>query len=179
VWIGFAGVTGGAAGGFTALAFIVVAIQADAVNSSRAMRIRVGQTLDLFLTVLVLAALFTLPQRAMALGIEMLVVALASGTLLAALDGATRRSDTTGPGTVLVMTTRAVQAVVIGATGLGGLLILIGQPWGRYLYAGAVTFALLWGVYGAWSFVTGQVPAGRQQKPGSASVLPDSDAADG
>jgi hypothetical protein len=92
MWTTFAAVTRGAAAGLTGLTFIVVAFRFDtlAVNSEH--RSRASQTLSLFLTILIIGTLITVPQPLFALG--MMIAAGACATLHAFLSATARRTQT-------------------------------------------------------------------------------------
>lgn len=150
MWNTFAAVSGGAAGGLTGLIFIVVSFRYQTLAVSEEYRSRAAQTLALFLTVTVVAVLITVPQHDVALGTEMVLVALVCGTLLRSLDGTARRSQTTRPSAALV----GAFIVFIACIGVSGLLVALGQEWGRYLYVVSAVDGLVCGAYGAWTFLT-------------------------
>ncbi len=149
-WTAFAGVTGGAAAGLTGLTFIVVAIRFDTIAVSEEFRNRAAQTLSLFVAVTVVAILITVPQKRWALGIEMLLIAIASATLLRFLDAAAMRVQTIRPRVTLQLGL----AVFVGCIGTGGLIVLLGSEWGLYFYAVSAIVGLVSGVNGAWTFLT-------------------------
>ncbi len=150
MWNTFAAVSGGAAGGLVGLIFIVVSFRYETLAVSEEYRSRAAQTLSLFLTVTVVALLMTVPQYEKALGAEMVLVALVSGTLLRSLDTTARREQTTRPSAALAW----ALTVFVACLGLSGLLVALGQGWGRYLYVVSAVDGLLCGAYGAWTFLT-------------------------
>lgn len=150
MWTTFAAMTGGAAAGLTGLIFIVVAFRFDTIAVSQEYRNRAAQTLSLFSTVTVVSALITVPQYDQALGIEMMLVALISAALLTSLDSAARRGRTSRPSAELVVG----QSLFVVGIALSGLLILLNRDWGLYFYVMSAIVGLVWGVYGAWIFLT-------------------------
>lgn len=142
--------TGGAGAGLTSLTFLVVAFRFDTIAVSQEYRSRAAQTLSLFLTVTVIAVLLTVPQRAQALGIEMMLAALTSAALLKSLDSAARREQTTRPSAALA----SALVLFVAFIAVSALLILLGKDWGMYFYVFSALLGLVSGVYGAWTFLT-------------------------
>lgn len=150
MWTSFAAASGGAAAGLTGLTFIVLAIRFDTLAVSEEYRSRAAQTLSLYVILTVVGVLITVPQDLRALGVEMFAVAVVSATLLTALDAAARRPQTTPPN-LMLMLALGVFVVCIAAS---GLLLLLGQQWGMYLYVVSAVLGLVSGVLGAWTFLT-------------------------
>lgn len=150
MWNTFAAVSGGAAGGLTGLIFIVVSFRYETLAVSQEYRSRAAQVLSLFLTVAVIAVLLTVPQHDRALGVEMLLVALVCARLLRTLDITARRAQSTRPSIGLAY----ALTVFVVCIGVCGLLLILGQPWGRYLYVVSAIDGLVCGAYGAWTFLT-------------------------
>lgn len=150
MWNSFAAVAGGASAGLTGLTFLVVAFRFETIAVSQEYRSRAAQTLSLFSTVTVIAALITVPQYAQALGIELMLVALISAALLRSLDSAARREQTTRPSAALALALVLFVAFIAAS----GLLILLGEDWGMYFAVAGALLGLVWGVYGAWTFLT-------------------------
>jgi uncharacterized PurR-regulated membrane protein YhhQ (DUF165 family) len=150
MWTTFAATVGGSAAGLTGLTFIVVAFRFDVVATSQEYRNRAAQTVSLFLTTTVTASLLTLPQPTWALGIELLVAAAASATLLSVLDRAARRGTSRHARPVLLV------ALVVFAAGIAaaGLFATTGSTKGLGFYAASALLGLTWGVYGTWVFLT-------------------------
>lgn len=149
-WISFAGVTGGASAGLTGLTFIVVSFRFDTIAVSQELRSRAAQTLSLFLTVTVVAVLITVPQPLPALGVEMVLVAVASAVVLMLLNSAALREQTTRPSVAL----RWALAIFVGCIAVAGLLAVLGAQWGMYFYVVSAITGLVWGIHGAWTFLT-------------------------
>src|SRR3954454_13980136 len=80
-------VTGGAAAPLTGRLFVAVTLRIDTVAAARNLRSRAAQTLTLFVMSLVVAIVMVIPDQAERLaGIELIVVALASGAVLLILN---------------------------------------------------------------------------------------------
>lgn len=150
MWTTFAAMTGGASAGLTGLVFIVVAFRFDTIAVSQEYRNRAAQTLVLFSTVTVVSALITVPQHNQALGIEMMLAALTSAAFLVSLDSAARREQTSRPNAELVVG----QSLFVVGIALSGLLLLLNRDWSLYFYVTSAIVGLVWGVYGAWIFLT-------------------------
>ncbi|MFI9468933.1 hypothetical protein ACIHBQ_15855 [Streptomyces sp. NPDC052492] len=150
MWTTFAATVGGSAAGLTGLTFIVVAFRFDVVATSQEYRNRAAQTVSLFLTTTVTASLVTLPQPTWALGVELLVAAAASASLLSVLDHAARRGTSQHARPILVV------ALVVFAAGIAaaGLFATAGSTAGLGFYAASSLLGLTWGVYGTWVFLT-------------------------
>ncbi len=150
MWTTFAAVTGGGSGGLASLIFLVVAFRFDTIAVSQEYRSRAAQSLTLFLTITVIAVLLTVPQYSEALGIELMLAALASAALLTSLDSAARQEQTTPTDTALA----CALTVFVSFIAASGLLTLLGAGWGMYFYAVSAVTGLVSGVYGAWTFLT-------------------------
>lgn len=150
MWTTFAAVTGGTAGGLSSLVFLVVAFRFDTIAVSQEYRNRAAQSLTLFMTITVVAVLLTVPQNTRALGIEMVLVALLSASLLTFLDSAAQQQQTISTSRVLT----CALSLFVGCAPASGLLILSGEQWGMYFYVASAVIGLLSGVYGAWIFLT-------------------------
>lgn len=157
MWNSFAAMTGGAAAGLTGLIFIVVGLRYDPVATSQEHRNRAAQALALLSTVTVASSLITMPQASAALGIELILIAVISATLLKTFDTAARRDRHARPSAELAV----VQVVFVTGIALGGLLVLLGVGWALYPYAVSALVGLVGAVYGAWIFLTraGNAPA--------------------
>ena len=86
-WDPFATIAGSAAAALTGLLFVAVSIRADYIARSPELRNRAAQTLILFGTVLVIAALLAIPgQGYRTLGAELLALGVVTGAGLYVLD---------------------------------------------------------------------------------------------
>lgn len=150
MWGPFAGMVGGAAAGLASLIFLVVAFRFDTIATSTEYRSRAAQVLVLFLTTTIAAALVVAPQDPRLLGVELVIAAGTAGALLVVLDRAARsaeRPQTRWPAATGMLFT------LIALTG-AGVLLIAGMDAGFYAYAAAGVTALVFGVNGAWVFLT-------------------------
>lgn len=157
-WTPFAGVSAGASAGLTGLTFLVVAFRFDTIAASQEFRNRAAQTLSLFVAVTVVGVFITVPQSSRALGLELVAVALASAVNLKRLDAAALLEQTTRTSVAL----QVALGVFVGSMTISGLLLLLGNEWGMYFYVATAVAGLVWGVIGAWTFLT---RAGMHQPP--------------
>jgi len=85
-WENFAVISGSAAGALTGLLFVAVSLNRDRIVGHPALRSEAGQTLVLFLLALLLSLLLVIPGTSpRLLGVVLVVVAIASGTILTVL----------------------------------------------------------------------------------------------
>lgn len=150
MWGAFAAMVGGAAAGLTSLVFLVVAFRFDTIATSTEYRGRAAQVLVLFLTTTITAALVVAPQDARLLGAELVAAAGAAGTLLMVLDRAARAAQQTRPRWPAAAGMLFTLIALAGA----GVLLAAGIDAGLYAYAAAGVAALIFGVDGAWVFLT-------------------------
>lgn len=149
VWTGFAAVTCGAAAGLTGLTFLVVAFRFDTLAVSGQHRSRASQTLSLFVAILIIGALITVPQPRFALGIEMLSVATATTVLLILLNASANRKERAN----LPLHTGGLVLFVVSVA-LSGIALAAGHHWGMYAFVFSTVVALVCGVDGAWRLLT-------------------------
>jgi hypothetical protein len=152
-WQDMGVVTGGSAAALAGLLFVAVTLRIDTIATARDLRSRAAQTLTLFVTSLVVAIVLVIPDQAVRLaGIELIVVALASGAVLLVLNY--RAKQVTAPsalGRLLeAVSPTAVSVVLIGA---GGLLAAVGWDPGLYFLVPGIVAALVGGVVNAWLFL--------------------------
>lgn len=150
MWGQFAAMVGGSSAGLASLVFLVVAFRFDTIATSTEYRNRAAQVLVLFLTTTITAALVAVPQDSRLLGVELLVAAATAGTLLIALDRAARAAQQTGRRWPAAAGMLFTVAALAGA----GVLLVAGTDAGMYAYAAAGVAALIFGVNGAWVFLT-------------------------
>jgi uncharacterized PurR-regulated membrane protein YhhQ (DUF165 family) len=150
MWGPFAAMVGGAAAGLASLIFLVVAFRFDTIATSREYRNRAAQVLVLFLTTTIAAALVVAPQDPRLLGVELLIAAGTAGTLLVVLDRAARGAQQTQARWPAVAGMLFTLVALAGA----GMLLIAGIDAGLYAYAAAGVAALIFGVNGAWVFLT-------------------------
>jgi hypothetical protein len=146
-WGVFSTVAGGATAALLGLLFVAVSIRAEFIARSVELRNRATQTGVLFLTGL-LASLLLIPEQERWLGLEFLVLAGVTGATVLALDRRAER-DPTGSraGHLLDLATPNSACLLLAAA---GLLLLLGQGWGVYLFAAAVIVVLVGGTANAW-----------------------------
>jgi len=149
-WGTFAQMTGGAAGALTGLLFVAVSIRIDVIAGSPRLRSLAAQTLALFVTVLILAVLISIPgQETWLLGVEVVVLALATGAGLFILGRQAREGATGHSIAEVVLPTTTTSVLLLAA----GLVLLLGDSAGIYVLVPAVIVALTGGVIGAWLFL--------------------------
>src|ERR1700727_3566134 len=86
-WATFATVAGGAAAGLTGLLFVAVSIRIDVIARSQELRNRAAQTLALFVSVLFISLLLSIPNQSLqVLGLELLALAVVTGGGMLILD---------------------------------------------------------------------------------------------
>jgi len=152
-WQDMGVVTGGSAAALAGLLFVAVTLRIDTIATARDLRSRAAQTLTLFVTSLVVAIVLVIPDQAVRLaGIELIVVALASGAVLLVLNyraeqmTATFRARTP-PGS------RQPHGGQCRPDGAGGLLAAVGWDPGLYFLVPGIVAALVGGVVNAWLFL--------------------------
>ena len=151
MWREFGVTVAGLAGALTGLLFVAVSIKSDALAQSRSLASRAAQTLVLFMISAIIAIVLVAPQPGLALGAELLAVAVVSGTALFILD---RRSGPQAESGVIHYIERfspnTVTALLVGITGLSFILKAGG---GLYWMIPAVVASLIGGVINAWLFL--------------------------
>jgi hypothetical protein len=86
-WATFATVAGGAAAGLTGLLFVAVSIRIDVIAKSQELRSRAAQTLALFVAVLFITILISIPDQSYrVIGIELIALAVITGGGLMVLN---------------------------------------------------------------------------------------------
>jgi hypothetical protein len=162
-WGTFATVAGGAAAGLTGLLFVAVSIQIGVIAKSTELRNRAAQTLGLFLTVLFVAILLSIPdQSERLLGVEVVVLAVITAAGHLALDARARvdtdPGDSTAHAVAKILDTVAPNAVTSALLVVAGLLLVFGVDAGLYVLAAPVFAGLGGGVVSAWLLLT-KIPA--------------------
>ncbi len=147
-WADFSVGMAGAAAALAGLLFVAVSINIEAVlggSTSRA-----AEALILLATPIFLALAILVPEQpGTALGIELIVVAVVSGTALAWLVRPARRSPYQ-PRSSWVGTSVLPAVAVFGGSLLGGVGLLTESLGGLYWIPLAVAFGLLGGLTNAW-----------------------------
>src|SRR4051794_3555365 len=152
-WHDMGVVSGGAAAALTGLLFVAVTLRIDTIAAASDLRSRAAQTLTLFVTSLVVAIVLVIPEQAVRLaGIELIVVALASGAVLVILNHRAKQvSAPSAFGRLLeAVSPTGVSVVLIG---VGGVLAALGWDTGLYFLVPGIVAALVGGVVNAWLFL--------------------------
>jgi hypothetical protein len=151
VWLGFGEALAAVAGALTGLLFVAVSVKSDTLAASRSLSSRAAQTLVLFMTSVLIALLLVVPQPPVALGWELLAVAVVSGTALLILDRRAGHGADQGVASFVErFSPNSITAVLVGVAGLTFLLRTGG---GLYWLIPATVASLLGGVVNAWMFL--------------------------
>lgn len=157
-WDTFAVVIGGAAGALIGLLFVSVSIRIEVISASPDFRSRGAETLSLFMSVLLVAALLAIPgQREWQFGVELLVVAAVLGGGLFWLGRRATASPSTQP-ISHVLAVVSPRTITTGLLAVAGLLLVSGVDEGVYVAIPAVIAAMTGGVANAWPFLTRITP---------------------
>jgi hypothetical protein len=159
-WSTFAEVAGSAAAGLTGLLFVAVSIRIDAIAKSHELRNRAAQTLALFVTVLCVAVVLSIPAQSYpVLGAELVALSAISGSAMLILDRRAKidpsTPDATTHAVALILDAVAPNAITSILLLIAGLLLLFGlHPAGLYVLVLPVLVALAGGVISAWLLLT-------------------------
>jgi hypothetical protein len=104
MWLSFGEAVAAVSGALTGLLFVAVSVNSAALARSRSLSSRAAQTLVLFMTTVLIAAVRVAPQPAAALGAELLAVAAVSGAALVILDRRAGHSAERGVARVFFLT---------------------------------------------------------------------------
>jgi hypothetical protein len=156
MWRDFGATVGSLAGALTGLLFVAVSIKSDVLARSQSLASRAAQTLTLFLTSALTSIALVAPQPSTALGAELLVVALSSGSALLILD---RRAEKDPGNTVADIIERASPNTLTAVLyAVAGVTFLVKVGGGLYWLIPAVAASLVSGVVNAWLFLV-KLPA--------------------
>jgi hypothetical protein len=159
-WSTFAEVAGSAAAGLTGLLFVAVSIRIDAIAKSHELRNRASQTLALFVTVLCVAVVLSIPaQSYRVLGAELVALSAISGSAMLILDRRAKVAPSTPDApthaVAVILDAVAPNAITSILLLIAGLLLLFGlHPAGLYILVLPVLVALAGGVISAWLLLT-------------------------
>ncbi len=158
-WATFATVAGGAAAGLTGLLFVAVSSRIDVIAKSQELRSRAAQTLALFVAVLFITILISIPDQSYrVIGIELIALAVITGVGLLVLDRRAR-VDTNAHGTSAHAVASILDAVAPNAITsilllIAGLLVVSGVHAGLDVLVFPVLAGLAGGVWSAWLLLT-------------------------
>jgi hypothetical protein len=150
-WSGFAATLGAIAGALAGLLFVAVSIKSDALSASQNLRSRAAQSLCLFMVDVLIALIVTPPQPRVALGVELLLLAVSSGLLMVILGR--RAGHGSARSATWYLERFSPNALTPLLIGLGGVTLLLEAGGGLYWLLAAAVASLLGGVVGAWLFL--------------------------
>jgi hypothetical protein len=158
-WSTFATVAGGAAAGLTGLLFVAVSIRIDVIAKSQELRNRAAQTLALFVTVLFIAVVLSIPDQSFrVLGVEFVALAAITGGSMLILDRRARvgpsTRDTKARAVASILDAVAPNAITSILLLIAGLLLVFGLHAGLDVSVLTVLVALAGGVTSAWLLLT-------------------------
>jgi hypothetical protein len=119
--------------------------------ASRNLSSRAAQTLVLFMASVLIALLLVAPQPAVALGWELLALAVVSGIALLILDR--RAGHSTDQGVARYVEKFSPNMITAVLVGVAGLTLLLNAGGGLYWLIPATVASLLGGVINAWLFL--------------------------
>jgi hypothetical protein len=158
-WGTFATVAGAAAAGLTGLLFVAVSIRIGVIGKSQELRNRAAQTLALFVTVLFVAILLSIPDQSVrVLGIELVALAVITGVAMLVLDrrarAASSERDDSARNVASILDAVAPNAVTSVLLLVAGVLLVFGLHAGLDVLVLPVIAALAGGVVSAWLLLT-------------------------
>jgi hypothetical protein len=158
-WGTFATVAGGAAAVLTGLLFVAVSIRIEAITKSEELRDRAGETLALFVTVLFMTILISIPDQSYRLlGFELIALALITGVGFLALDRRARvNANTRDDGAhaiASILAAVAPNAFTAVLVLVAGCLLVFKVHAGLDILVLPVIVGLAGGVASAWLLLT-------------------------
>jgi hypothetical protein len=158
-WSTFATVAGAAAAGLTGLLFVAVSIRIGVIAQSQELRNRAAQTLALFVTVLLVSILLSIPnQSVQVLGIEVVALAVIIGAAMFVLDRRARAEsserDASGRNVASILDAVAPNTITSALLFIAGALLVAGLHAGLDVLVLPELAALVGGVISAWLLLT-------------------------
>jgi hypothetical protein len=153
-WTGFAEMTGGASGALTGLLFVAVSLNASQISLHPGLRASAVQTLVLFMSPLVIAAVLLTPdQRDWALGPELIAIGGVASWVLLSIRRVKHAQPDEEQRLIAVFDSRVPNVIVMLFFAASGVIVLCGQADGLYLLLPASLVAQISGVVNAWHFL--------------------------
>jgi hypothetical protein len=150
-WLGFGEVLAAVAGALTGLLFVALSVKSDVLAASRSLSSRAAETLVLFMISVLIAVFLVAPQPPVALGAELLALAVVSGITLFVLDRRAGHASDQGVAAYIErFSPNTITAVLVGVAALSFLLKAGG---GLYWLIPAAVASLVGGVVNAWLFL--------------------------
>jgi hypothetical protein len=158
-WSTFAEIAGGAAAALLGLLFVAVSIRIGVIARSQELRNRAAQTLALFVTVLFVGILLSIPDQSFrVLAIELVALSAITGVAMLLLDRRARAESNERDASArnVASTLDAVAPNTVTSTLLlvAGVLLLSGLHAGLDVLVLPVLAALVGGVVNAWLLLT-------------------------
>lgn len=153
-WQGFAEMTGSASGALTGLLFVAVSLNASKIAGHQGLRASAAQTLLLFLTPLVMAAILLAPdQPVRLLGAELIATGLIASVVLLSTGRLKRGLADDDLRLISIFNRRGPNVVVMLLFVASGIVLACGVDGGLYLLLPASLVAFISGVLNAWHFL--------------------------
>lgn len=153
-WQGFAEMVGSASGALTGLLFVAISLNASRISGHRGLWASGAQTLVMFLTPLVVAAILLTPgQPDWVLGAELIGAGLLSSWVLLTVGRLKRAVPDEERGLVEIFNRRSANILVMMLFVASGVILDCRASWGLYLLLPAVLVAFITGVLNAWLFL--------------------------
>jgi hypothetical protein len=151
VWVDFGEALAAVAGALTGLLFVAVSVKGTALAASTSLRSRAAQTLVLFMVSVLIAVFLVAPQPSVALGWELVAMAIVSGVTLLVLDR--RAGHSTDEGVARYIERFSPNTITAVIVAVAGITLLAKTGGGLYWLIPAALASLLGGVVNAWLFL--------------------------